>query len=504
MNHLRTEERIPDRSFTEPVGGAMTAPGPTEAEPRTWPLIIAASTLPTRSVVVRGKQCWQTSPGGLVSALVPVAQRRGGAWIGWTGTPGVTVDPFVHDNIYNLPVSISTGESDSYYEGFCNRTLWPLYHDAVSEPEYHRHWWFAYLAVNVRFADMLARAAAPGATVWIHDYHLQLVPALLRNRRPDLCIGFFLHIPFPPEELFARLPWRTAVLKGLMGADVIGFQTRAGARNFLQVARRYTDAVRQGNHLNVGDREVQVDAFPISIDFEQFDSRARDETVRRRAEELRQRLGGGRRIILGVDRLDYTKGIDVRLKAYRELLAERKASIRDSVLVQVAVPSRARIVEYKEMRSRIEELVGQINGEFGEVGTAAVHYLRRNLPFDELIAMYRAADVMLVTPLCDGMNLVAKEYVATRHDNTGAIILSEFVGAAAELRRAILVNPHDVDGLVDALQDALNMSRSEQSRRMQALRRVVRRQTVHVWASSFFEALQSCGSSVRPAAPESS
>jgi trehalose 6-phosphate synthase len=456
-------------------------------------MVVVANALPVRRAKDRGKPGWETSPGGLVSALKPIVGRSHGAWIGWTGTPGREPDPFVHEDITNIPVPISAAEARGSYQGVCNRTLWPLYHDAIRQPEYHRHWWVHYRTVNERFADAAARAVAPGGLVWVHDYHLHLVPAMLRKLRADVRIGFFLHIPFPPEELFTRLPWRRQILEGTLGADVVGFQTKAGAHNFTRLAQRYAGAKGRGSRLQFDGRSVQVNAFPISIDFEKYESAARHPAVINHAHQLRKNLGSGRKIILGVDRLDYTKGIDVRVKAFGDLLAKELQTINDTVFVQVAVPSRERIEEYQELRSTVEELVGQINGRFGEVGVAPVHYLRRNLPFEELIAMYRAADVMLVTPYCDGMNLVAKEYVATRFDNSGVLILSEFAGAAPELHHAMLVNPHDVDGLTEAMHRGLNMPAKDAKKSMRAMRRVVKRHTVHDWANAFMKALRAKG-----------
>jgi len=455
-----------------------------------WPVVIVANTLPVRRVRKKGKAAWERSPGGLASAMTPIMERAQGAWVGWTGTAGRTPDPFLHGDITNVPVGISSAELRGFYHGVCNRTLWPLYHDAVRQPEYHRHWWVHYVNVNDRFAQVAAETVAPGGVVWIHDYQLQLVPQMLRKRRGDVRIGFFLHIPFPPEELFSRIPWRRQILEGILGADVIGFQTRAAASNFLRLAHRYTTAQGKGSRLSFEGRSVQIGAFPISIDFQKYESVAQHPAVINHSEELRKTLGLGRKIILGVDRLDYTKGIDLRVKAFGELLSTGHGTISDMVLVQVAVPSRERIEEYQELRSTVEELVGQINGRFGEVGVAPVHYLRRNMPFEELIAMYRAADVMLVTPYCDGMNLVAKEYVATRFDLSGMLVLSEFAGAAPELHNALLVNPHDVDGLAEAMGRALTMPPKEARKRMRSMRRVVRHHTVHDWASSFMKALK--------------
>jgi len=452
-------------------------------------LVIVANTLPVRLVRAGQDERWEASPGGLVSALAPIARREGGAWIGWTGETNRPRSPFVHDGILNVPVLVSAAEVEGSYEGVCNRTIWPLYHHVVRPPEYHRHWWRHYVAVNDRFASLAADMAAPGALVWIHDYHLQLVPAMLRRQRTDVRIGYFHHIPFPPEDLYAHLPWRDQVLAGLLGSDVIGFQTRADARNFRRVADRLPAVRRERRSVSVDGRSVTVDAYPISIDTPRYASVAADPNVVQQAELFKAQLGAGRRVFLGVDRLDYTKGIDVRLKAFQELLATRPETATDSVFVQVAVPSRERIADYQEIRRQVEELVGQINGQHGQVGTALVHYLHRPLPFEELIAIYRAADVMVVTPLCDGMNLVSKEYVATQLDDSGVLILSEFAGAADELRTALRVNPHDVDGIAEAMDRAVSMPEREVKRRMRAMRRVVGKHDVHRWAQRFLSEL---------------
>jgi trehalose 6-phosphate synthase len=455
-------------------------------------LVIVANRLPVRRSSTRadGAEAWTTSPGGLVAALAPIVRERQGAWIGWPGSAATNVkSPFLASGIANLPVPISRAELADFYQGQCNSTFWPLYHDAVREPEYHRHWWARYREVNQRFAEAAAATAAPWAKVWIHDYQLQLVPAMLRRLRQDISIGFFLHIPFPPPELFRRLPWRDEVIEGLLGADVVGFQTRASRSNFLTVASRLVGGQRESGGLVHEGRRIRAGAFPVSIDVERFRRAARDPAVVARAEALRAQLGGGRKVILGVDRLDYTKGIDLRLQAFHEWLGRAGSSIRDAVLVQVAVPSREQIPGYQELRSRVEQLVGRINGEFGEIGIAAVHYQRRNLPHEELVALYLAADVMLVTPLADGMNLVAKEYVACRPDASGVLVLSEFAGAVDELRWALHVNPHDVDGLAETIEEALHLAPREMRRRMRSLQHAIESHTVHDWANRYLATL---------------
>jgi trehalose 6-phosphate synthase len=450
--------------------------------------LVVANRLPVQRVRRGGGTGWATSPGGLVSALTKLVSASGGTWVGWTGTPGAAPKPFRHEDILNVPMALSSADVTGYYEGFANSTLWPLYHDCLRPPRYHRDWWRSYVDVNRRFAEKTAQVAPPGATVWVQDYHLQLVPALLRKLRADLRIGFFFHIPFPPQELFAQMPWRRSILEGLLGADLVGFQTVLGARNFGALARRFTMARGPAGHLNFDDRTIRYGAFPISIDFQQFDTLARADEIKERAAVLRARLGG-RRILLGVDRLDYTKGIEQRLKAFRELLASGAVDPTDCVLVQTAVPSRERVVAYKEQKSLVERLVGEINGAFATIGQAVVHYVHKSFAIDDLVALYVAADVMLVTPLRDGMNLVAKEYVASHPDERGALVLSEFTGAAHELRGALIVNPYDIDNLIARLREALALSPAEQRRRMRMLRNTVRDHDVYRWADSFLAAL---------------
>src|ERR1700741_3336015 len=448
-----------------------------------------------------GTTSWKRSPGGLVTALEPLLRRRRGAWVGWPGVVDEDVgldETIVQDKLQLHPVRLSADDVAEYYEGFSNATLWPLYHDVIVKPIYHREGWKRYVDVNRRFAAAASRAAAKSGTVWVQDYQLQLVPRMLRTLRPDLTIGFFLHIPFPPVELFMQLPWRTEIIEGLLGADLVGFHLAGGAQNFLFLSRRLvgTNTSRGAvgvrsrfGEVELESRTVRVGAFPISIDSGALDHAARDRKVRHRAREIRAELGNPRKILLGVDRLAYTKGIDVRLKAFSELLAEGRAKRDDTVLVQLATPSRERVESYQILRNDIERQVGHINGEYAEVGHPVVHYLHRPVPRDELIAYFVASDVMLVTPLRDGMNLVAKEYVACRSDLGGALVLSEFTGAAAELRQAYLVNPHDLEGVKDAIEAALNQTIEEGRRRMRSLRRQVLAHDVDRWARSFLDAL---------------
>lgn len=424
-----------------------------------------------------------------MTALAPVLQRMPGVWIGWPGGSGKSHRAFTREGIRIRPVSLTRDEVEHFYHGMSNRTIWPLYHDAIRVPELQRHWWEPYRRVNQRFARAAARAARPGDIVWVQDYHLQLVPAMLRAIRPDLRIGFFLHIPFPPEELFEWLPWREEILRGLLGADLVGFQTHKGAQNFSRLCREYTDAEGTDTELLHESRTVKARSFPISIDFDWFNERAGSAETRERVGELRQRLGESRRVLLAIDRLDYTKGILDRLLAFEELLRRGLATVDDCVLVQIATPSRETVPDYAALREDVERAVGRINGQFSVPGKVAVHYFRRALTREELVPYYAAADVMVVTPLRDGMNLVAKEYVACRPDGGGVLVLSQFAGAARELIRALVVNPRDIEHFVEALHQALRMPKREAHLRMNVLRMRVRRHDVHQWCEDFMGAL---------------
>ncbi|TCC03893.1 alpha,alpha-trehalose-phosphate synthase (UDP-forming) [Kribbella soli] len=453
--------------------------------------VVVANRLPVdRTEMPDGSTAWRRSPGGLVTALAPVMQGHHGAWIGWTGSPDEKVDPFDNDGMHLVPVMLSAEDVQLYYEGFSNATLWPLYHDVIVAPEFHREWWESYVAVNRRFAEAAAEAADDNADVWVHDYQLQLVPAMLRRLRPDVRIGFFLHIPFPPTELFAQMPWRRQILDGLMGADLVGFQRPGAASNFARLARNRMGLRTRGDRIHLpDDRIVRAKAFPISIDVNELEKLARQPETTARAAEMREEVGNPTHILLGVDRLDYTKGIRQRLRAFGELLDEKRISVDDAVFIQVATPSRERVEQYRVLRDEIELLVGRINGEHGRIGTPAINYLHTTYSRTEMAALLRAADVAVVTPLRDGMNLVAKEYVSTRYDDTGALVLSEFAGAADEFRQAFLVNPHDINGMKDTIVDAMNTDDRQLGRRMKAMRKHLAAHDVNIWAQNFLKAL---------------
>ena len=437
---------------------------------------------------------WRRSPGGLVTALEPVMRKTEGAWVGWAGKPGLELEPFDFEGTHLVPITLSADEVQNYYEGFSNDTIWPLYHDVIAAPRYRRVWWDAYVDVNRRFAEASATAAAEGATVWVQDYQLQLVPAMLRRMRPDLTIGYFHHIPFPAYGLFSQLPWRRQVIEGLLGADVVGFQRVADAGNFARAVRRQFHYTTKASGITVpledgSTRNVLAKAYPISIDAESYIELAQRPDIQARAKEIRESLGNPKTVMLGVDRLDYTKGIRHRLKAFGGLLEDGRLSVEDATLVQVASPSRERVEAYIQLRDEIELTVGRINGDFDTMDHTAIRYLHQAFPREEMVALYLAADVMLVTALRDGMNLVAKEYVASRIDNRGVLLLSEFAGAADELGSAIRINPHDIDGMKDAIMRAVEMPGTEQGRRMRTLRRRVLDHDVSDWSKSFLEAL---------------
>lgn len=476
-----------------------------------------------------GDVTWTPSPGGLVTALRPVLQANDGAWIGWPGTtdPVALKDmPSAEDTgLHTVPVNLDAEDFEEFYEGFSNATLWPLYHDLIVPPRYERDWWERYQTVNQRFADTAAEVAADGATVWVQDYQLHLVPGMLRAQRADVCVGFFLHIPFPNAELFRQLPWREDTLRGTLGADVIGFHTQDSARNFLDTlralgyevdthddddaaefingARMPEDGVIVGR-VHVRDAElagedegedskertVRVGVFPISIDSAQVQQQATSAESLAATAQLRARLGAPKLLLTGVDRMDYTKGILHRLLAVEQLLDDGRLDPEDVVMVQVATPSRERLKEYRKTREAVERVVSRINGNYGQLGRPLVHYIHHGLPFEEIVALYAATDIMLVTAIKDGMNLVAKEFVASHSDGSGALVLSEFTGAATQLTQAYMCNPHDGESVCEAILQAAQDDPAAQRERMLQMWDHVKVHDVDRWASSFLAQLK--------------
>ena len=460
-------------------------------------LIIASNRLPV-ALNRRPDGDWEAQPaaGGLVHALKYVLQERGGKWFGWSGVPeadGVdTALQQASDSLpYDLhPIPLNDDQVENYYFGFSNEVLWPLFHDMVSRCRFEPEYWESYEEVNALFARQIATETAASDFIWVQDYHLIGVAQQLRDlglRRPA---GFFLHIPFPPVDIFVKMPWRFEILEALLAYDTIGFQTVRDVQNFVSCVRELLTGVTVSSlgHIFVatsGGHKTKIGNFPIGIDYGEFDRRANVEAVEAEVALMQKRLPD-RQIILGIDRLDYTKGIPERLHAYRDALRRYPKLIETTSMLQVVVPSREIVTGYRSMKEQVERLVSEINGEFTRPGWVPVHYLFRSLSMTELVAYYRASQISLVTPLKDGMNLISKEYVAANVDLTGTLILSEFAGSAAQFSdSAILVNPHDVVGTADAIIRAFEMSSDERAVRMQAMRETVEETDVFWWSSSF-------------------
>jgi trehalose 6-phosphate synthase/phosphatase len=466
-------------------------------------LVIVSNRLPFNVSVDDGGIIYHPSSGGLVTGLASFreAQKKASAlpsehlWVGWPGhsVEGPLRQQVIEESLsryQSYPVFLSEAQMDQFYLGFCNATIWPLFHYFPSYALYQPAFWDQYREINQLFADALDAILRPDDVVWVHDYHLMLLPRLLKLRRRQISLGFFLHIPFPSFEVFRLLPgpWRREILEGLLGADLIGFHTYEYAHHFLQSVLRLLGYEHQLRQILTGDHVVSVDTFPMGIDFEKLASAIADPDTEREAQEIRSALTGVK-LILSVDRLDYTKGILNRLEGY-ELFLETNPEYHGKVaLLMVVVPSRIGVVQYELMKRQIEELVGKINGRFGRVGWTPVVYQYRHVPFASLAALYAVSDVCLVTPLRDGMNLVAKEYLATRGDGTGVLILSEMAGAAKELPEAIIVNPNSRLEIAAALKEALETPVEEQQRRNRVMQRRLRRYNVTRWANDFLTGL---------------
>lgn len=473
-------------------GGAVRRDTEGGAGAQERPLIVLANRLP----VVKTRTGWRAAAGGLVTALRPALGSHRATWVGWDSGIRDVPRRLQEPGIDLRPLSLTSVQVRGYYHGFSNRTLWPLFHELIETPVLERRWWRAYRDVNERFADVTAQVWAESGgrgLLWVHDYHLLLLPALLRAGAAGSTIAFFLHTPFPAPGLFARLPWRTELLRGLLGADVVAFHTEEYRRNFLaSCARLLSEArVEDGPILLADGRVVETAVHPISIDAGSLAEAALAPQVERKLDRLRRQFAG-RHVLLGVDRLDYTKGILERLRAI-QLLLEKRDDLRGRIaFLQIAVPSREEVREYRDLRRQVEQLVGRINGRFTEPGgDVPIHYLYRAVGQHRLLAYYRLADVALVTPLKDGMNLVAKEFVVCQHaaGEGGALILSEFTGAAAELRRALLCNPFDVEGLARRIAEALELDGEERRRRLQEMAAAVHDYDVFRWADEELAAL---------------
>jgi trehalose 6-phosphate synthase/phosphatase len=456
-------------------------------------LLIVSNRLPVTVRTSGGDVAVERSSGGLATGMKGPHERLGGLWIGWPGpldelsqAARADVDARLAD-LRLAPVPLSADEIARYYEGYSNAVLWPLFHYSVARLPAEVRDFDAYEAVNARFADEVAARWQPGDLVWVHDYQLMLVPQLVRERIPDARIGFFLHIPFPSSEIFRLLPQRERLLDGLLGADLLGFHTATFVRHFASSVLRLLGPTTKVDRIRWHGREVQLGVFPMGVDAARFAALAGSDEVRRLMEGHR---ASGERLLVGVDRLDYTKGISRRLLAFERLLNDHP-ELRERVrLVQVAVPSRENVEAYAELRNEVDALVGRIHGAFATPSWSPIHYLYRGLSVAEIVALYCAADAVLVTPLRDGMNLVAKEFVASRTDDDGVLVLSEFAGAAAELSEALYVNPYDVERTAEAFYRALEMPREARRTRMVTLRQRVSAWDVHRWARAFVDALE--------------
>jgi trehalose 6-phosphate synthase/phosphatase len=461
-------------------------------------LLIVSNRLPYHAHVKGEEVVVTPSTGGVASGLRVLHDETDSLWIGWPGDLScmprrhrTTVRNQMRDGRI-VPVPLTRGESQEYYDGFCNSVLWPLLHYQIDQLPLGSPEWRTYRQVNQRFADAVAEHYRPGDLIWVHDYHLMLVPGLLRSLVPDAEIGFFLHVPFPAADIFRILPWRHELLQGLLGATLLGFHTGGYASHFLDAVRSLTALEVDGSLIRGASRSARVGVYPMGADVANFARMADASTMtmtEARSSSVRVPGPPDQRILLGVDRLDYTKGIPRRLLAYEQLLRDHPELIGRVRMIQIAVPSRVGVPSYERYREQVEELVGRINGEMGRVGWTPIEYLCQSVSPAQLAALYRSASVMLVTPLRDGMNLVAKEYVAARTDHDGVLVLSEFAGSAHELPEALTVNPYSIEEMADAFARALTMSAAERRQRMEGLRRTVLAKDVRWWASTFMRDL---------------
>jgi trehalose 6-phosphate synthase/phosphatase len=456
-------------------------------------LLVMSNRAPIRIIRESGKERVEPTVGGVGTTFLRLLERNGGLWIAWSGgrkTPEPYLIPPENPRFKIIFAPLNDQDISDYYYGMCNRGLWPLMHFMTPNCHFSTQHWSRYERVNRNFAEIAAQEAKPGDTLWVQDFHLALTPRLVRERRPELSIGIFWHVPFPPEQLMRILPWREAFLEGLLGADLIGFHTQSYMTHFLNCCERISgfEVDRERCEVRVGTRKVKVGAFPLGIPADFFSDLAASANVIARARRIRNGLRT-EVVILGVDRLDYTKGILERLLGYERFLETNPAWHKRVTLVLVAVPSRTKVADYAMLKRQLDEQVGRIVGRFSSEGWMPLRYLYTQFGAEELASYYRCADIALLTPLRDGMNLVAKEFVASRVDDDGVLILSEFAGAAEELTEALLVNPYDINQIADRLKAAVNMSATERAMRMSALRAKVMANNLEYWSEKFLNAL---------------
>ncbi|MDY2586897.1 bifunctional alpha,alpha-trehalose-phosphate synthase (UDP-forming)/trehalose-phosphatase [Winogradskyella aquimaris] len=464
--------------------------------------IIVSNRLPLQVSIQENSLEIVPSVGGLATGMKSVHSEGNGIWIGWSGIPENDLSPDLSKKVQTkirnekcVSVPLTSQDIEEYYEGFSNRALWPLFHYFMEYTEFEQNEWDAYKRVNENFAKVVLENLEDGDTVWVHDYQLLLLPQLIKDQKPNTTIGFFLHIPFPSYEIFRTFPWREEILKGMLGSDLLGFHTYDYERHFLSSIKRILRLEVQFNEINYHDRTIKVDSFPMGIDYDKFYNAALEHQkssieksdLRKRLEE---HMSEDKKLILSIDRMDYTKGIPNRIKAFEYFLdnyPEYKEHVR---LVMLAVPSRSNVPQYQKLKRETDELVGRINGKFATVSWTPIWYFYRSLPFDDLIDLYISSDVALITPIRDGMNLVAKEYVATRTNGDGVLILSEMAGASKEMNEALLINPNSYKDFAATLKRALTMPQDEQKTRIKFLQKRLKRYDVEKWATEFFKALE--------------
>ena len=464
--------------------------------------IIISNRLPLQLKITNNEIEATPSVGGLATGMKSVHRDGNGVWIGWTGLteeeiPANLVDDVVEATIREqcVPVSLNQDDIDGFYYGFSNRTIWPLFHYFIEYTEFEKSNWQTYKLVNEKYAEVVLDNIEEGDTVWVHDYQLMLLPELIKKERPDIQVGFFLHIPFPSYEVFRILPWREEILRGLLGSDLIGFHTYDYQRHFLSSVSRILRHEVSFNEITLKDRMVTVNSFPMGIDYKKFAEAAEKHDTAKNQSELQRRLDThidstpDAKMILSIDRLDYSKGIANRIRAY-EYFLEKYPQFKEKVrLVMLAVPSRSNVPQYQLLKKEVDELVGRINGKFATVSWTPIWYFYRSMPFENLIDLYTTCEVALLTPIRDGMNLVAKEYVATRSHGTGVLILSEMAGAAQEMSEAVIINPNNFEEIADALKLAIEMPEEEQIKRNKFLQKRLKRYNVEKWAEDFMNAL---------------
>ena len=464
--------------------------------------IIVSNRLPLQVSIQDNSFKVVPSVGGLATGMKSVHAEGNGIWIGWSGIPENDLSPELSDEIDSkirdekcVSVPLTNEDIEEYYEGFSNRALWPLFHYFMEYSNFEQKEWEAYKRVNEKFAEVVIDNLEDGDTVWVHDYQLLLLPQLIKDRKPNTTIGFFLHIPFPSYEIFRTFPWREEILTGMLGADLLGFHTYDYERHFLSSVKRIMRLEVQFNEISYHDRIIKVDSFPMGIDYDKFHNAALEhDNDSEEKSDLRKRLeehiSEDKKLILSIDRMDYTKGIPNRIKAFEYFLdnyPEYKEKVR---LVMLAVPSRSNVPQYQKLKRETDELVGRINGKFATVSWTPIWYFYRSMPFNNLIDLYTSSDVALITPIRDGMNLVAKEYVATRTKGNGVLILSEMAGASKEMNEALLINPNSYEDFADSLKRALTMPLEEQQTRIKFLQKRLKRYDVEKWADEFLKSLE--------------